>query len=290
MSPNTPDNDNNNVYIERREFYPSSNSPRDPSSEPLLNTVANTIFARSQARIRHDAIRLISFVWGVFTALCAGGITTFSLYSPFFLRDLHYSQYRVNLVAIVAEVAMYLLVPVFGILCDRYTPRPISIVAAALFGIGYVGAAVVYRSGSQVDSEGGVTWHQEEALGFGWMLVAFTFIGMGTCAMYLTAVTTCAKNFGTGKHKGLMLALPISAFGVSGMWQAQLGSRVLTRPVPSVAGERELDPGRYFVFLGVLLSIVGVIGAFALRIVDENEVGSKPNQALIAGLGLVKTM
>lgn len=179
---------------------------------------------------------------------------------------------------------MYLLVPVFGYLCDRYTARPISIAAATLFGVGYIGAAVVYRSGtsstsSGIDFSGNPVWGGgKSSLGFGWMLVAFTCIGMGTCSMYLTAVTTCAKNFGKGKYKGLVLAIPISAFGVSGMWQAQLGTHVLTRPVPAavpvpapVAVETELDAGKYFLFLGILLSVVGGIGTFALKVVDEDE-------------------
>ncbi|KAI5282878.1 putative monocarboxylate transporter mch1, partial [Ascosphaera aggregata] len=271
MSSNATDgNDafpNNGTYIEGREFDPQS-APLIPNSEPLLVTVANKISSRNRRRLQHDVIRLTSFAWGLLAALCAGGIATFSIYAPFFLRDLHYSQYKVNTVAIVAEVAMYLLVPVFGYLCDRYTPQPISIIAAASFGIGYIGAALVYKSGSTGNDEGG----RENHFGFGWMLVAFTFIGIGTCAMYLTAVTTCAKNFGKGKYKGLVLALPISAFGVSGMWQAQLGSHILTRPASgNLEGAKELDPAKYFLFLAVLLTVVGVVGAFAFRIVDEDD-------------------
>lgn len=88
--------------------------------------------------------------------------------------------------------------------------------------------------------------------------------------MYLSAVTTCAKNFGRGKHKGFALALPIAAFGLSGMWQSQIGSRLLYEETAD--GQRgDVDVHRFFLLLGCLLLAVGLIGFFALKIIDEDE-------------------
>jgi hypothetical protein len=102
------------------------------------------------------------------------------------------------------------------------------------------------------------------------MIVSFIAIGMGTSCMYLAAVATCAKNYGRGKHKGIMLALPIAAFGLSGMWQSQLGTYVLCeRDVDGNCGD--VDVFRYFLFLGIVLLVTGIIGTFALRIVDDDE-------------------
>lgn len=154
---------------------------------------------------------------------------------------------------------MYLPVPIFGYLCDRFSPRPLSLFAAIFFGLGYLLAALTYHRGSTKDG------------GFppGVMVVSFVGIGMGTSCMYLSAVTTCAKNFGRGKNKGLALALPIAAFGLSGMWQSQIGSNLLNER----SGERkgEVDVYRYFIFLAILLFVVGFIGAFALNVVNEEE-------------------
>lgn len=158
-----------------------------------------------------------------------------------------------------AEVAMYLPVPLFGYLCDRFSPRPLSLFAGICFGLGYLLAAFSYRHGSI--EEGGFP----PAV----MVVAFVAVGMGTSCMYLSAVTTCAKNFGRGKYKGLALAIPIAAFGLSGMWQSQIGSRLLYDRSPERYGE--VDVYRYFVFLALLLFVVGLIGAFALNVVDEEE-------------------
>ncbi|PBP15659.1 hypothetical protein BUE80_DR013605 [Diplocarpon rosae] len=84
------------------------------------------------------------------------------------------------------------------------------------------------------------------------MVAAFVIIGAATTLMYLSAVTTCAKNFGKGKHKGLALASPIAAFGLSGMWQSQVGSRILYEKRPD--GSRgDVDVFRFFVFLAVTL-------------------------------------
>ena len=199
----------------------------------------------------------------IFYSLCAGSITAFSLYAPLFQRRLHYTQLRVNGISIAAELAMYLPVPISGYLCDRYGPGRPSFFAAALFGLGYILAAFTYKSGPP-QSAGGQGWP------FGLMVLAFICVGVATSCMYLCAVTTCAKNFGRGKHKGLALALPIAAFGLSGMWQSQVGSRLLYERQPD--GSRgDVDVFRYFLFLGGTLMAVGAIGGFLLRVVDEDQ-------------------
>lgn len=199
----------------------------------------------------------------VLFSLGAGSITAFSLYGHLFLTRLRYTQLQVNVVSIAAEIAMYLLVPVFGYLCDRYSPSPLALFSGGLFGLGYLLAALAYKSGPPVDA-GGSGWP------FWVMVMGFIAIGMGTSCMYLAAVATCAKNYGRGKHKGIMLAIPIAAFGLSGMWQSQIGTHVLYERNPD-GSHGDVDVFRYFMFLAILLLATGVIGTFALRIVDGDE-------------------
>lgn len=138
--------------------------------------------------------------------------------------------------------------------------------AATLFGSGYLLAAFTYRSGAK-DVYGYTT---ERGWPLSVMVFAFVIIGLGTTAMYISAVTTCAKNFGRGKYRGLALASPIAAFGLSGMWQSQLGSRVLYERRPNgVRGD--VDVFRFFIFLALTLLAVGLLGTFLLKIVDEDE-------------------
>ena len=194
----------------------------------------------------------------------------FSLYGHIFQERLHFSQFQVNGVAIGASVALYLPVSLLGYICDRVGTAPLSILAAVLFGSGYGLAAAVYRA---LEAEGLAMGHGKHKVA-GWtyalMVFAFVCIGVGTCAMYLSAVATCAKNFGKGRHRGLALATPIAAFGLSGMWLSQVGSRLFTRTLPD-GSEGDVDVFHFFIFLAVLLTVVGFLGVFTLRVVGEED-------------------
>ncbi|KAF1931000.1 MFS general substrate transporter [Didymella exigua CBS 183.55] len=241
----------------------SSHHPSSATSHAgsFFEHVAEGVMERDRDRLQRLAVRWLSFAWAVVSCLCAGSITAYSLYAPLFQSRLHYTQLQVNLVSIVAELGMYLPVPLFGYLCDRLGPAAPSALSAAFFAVGYLLAAFAYRSGPP-PSAGGHGWP------FPVMVLAFCAVGMGTSCMYLSAVTTCAKNFGRGRAKGIALAVPIAAFGLSGMWQSQLGARLLCETAPD--GSRgDVDVFRFFVFLGLLLLAVGLVGTLTLRIVDE---------------------
>lgn len=156
---------------------------------------------------------------------------------------------------------MYMPVSLLGYYCDRVGPAPLSLLSAVFFGLGYAGAALFFYWGQQGDPEG-VYWG---------LVGSFVGIGVGTCSMYLSAVATCAKNFGRGRHRGLALAVPIAAFGLSGMWLSQVGDRLFSLDTPGDLGGKKVDVVRFFGFLAILLVIVGVVGAVGLRIVDEQE-------------------
>ncbi|KAL5343178.1 major facilitator superfamily domain-containing protein [Aspergillus crustosus] len=233
------------------------------NDDGLLSDVVEEILERDRRKMARKVVRVASFVWGVVTCLGAGSITAFSLYGPLLLTRLHYTQLRVNEVSIAAGVSMYLPVSLAGYLCDRYSPSPLTLFAGITFGFGYLLAAFTYKSGPPLDA-GGTGWP------FWVMVVAFIAIGVATCSMYLAAVTTCAKNFGRGKHKGIILAVPIAAFGLSGMWQSQIGTYLLCERLEN-GSCGDVDVYKYFVFLAALLVTIGIIGSFALRIVDDEE-------------------
>ncbi|KAH9865850.1 hypothetical protein J1614_009437 [Plenodomus biglobosus] len=229
----------------------------------FFEQVAEGIYERDRLMMQRALVRWLSFVWAIVNCLCAGSITAYSLYGHLFQSKLHYSQVQVNIVSIGAELGLYMLVPLFGYLCDRLGPGPPSALSGLLFGLGYFLAAFAYQSGPP-PSAGGHGWP------FGVMVTAFALIGMGTSCMYLSAVTTCAKNFGRGNAKGVALAVPIAAFGLSGMWQSQVGSRILYETNPD-GSKGDVDVFRFFLFLAILLLCVGSIGFFTLRIIDEEE-------------------
>ncbi|KAK4043624.1 major facilitator superfamily domain-containing protein [Parachaetomium inaequale] len=246
--------------------------PRSPSPSPSPSTLSPTTTASSlhsppspsaRRAAQTHRLRTTSALAALLSSLCAGSITIFSLYGHILQSRLHYTQFEVNGLASAASMAMYIPVPLLGYLCDRSGPAPLSLLAALMFGGGYAGAAAAYARAEVHGGEAAAEWY---AL----MVLAFVAIGVGTCSMYMSAVATCAKNFGRGKHRGLAVAVPIAAFGLSGMWMSQVGCRLFLRQGDG-AEEGEVDVVRFFVFLAVLLVVVGVVGAFGLRIVDERD-------------------
>lgn len=252
-----------NDHIGNSSDPPSRRSEEHSYAGSFFEDVAEHIEEQDRQKMNKQAVRYISFAWAIITTLGAGGITAYSLYGPLFQRRLHYSQLQVNGVSIAAELSLYLPVPIWGYMCDRYGPGIGSLISAVFFGIGYPLAAFTYKSGPP-STAGGQGWPY-------WvMILAFVPIGMGTSCMYLSAVSTCAKNFGRGKYKGIALALPIACFGLSGMWQSQVGSQLLYEPRPD-GGRGDVDVYRYFLFLGGFLLATGIIGFFLLRVVNEEE-------------------
>ena len=258
--------------------------------DDFFSDVVEGAIEQDRQKMARNVTRYTSFASAILSCLCAGSITAYSLYGPLFLRHLQYTQYQVNAVSTTAELATYLPVPIFGWLCDRFNPRPLSLASAIFFGLGYGLAAGVYNAGP---GSGGVyrsdTGEMREG---GWpfwvMILAFVGVGMGTCSMYLAAVTTCAKNFGRGKHRGIALAMPIAAFGLSGMWQSLVGSYCFRDDTM----EGDVDVFRYFCFLGGLLFAVGLVGALGLRVVDAEElindgVGELERSGLLEGSTLL---
>ena len=239
----------------------------DGDDDSMLSTTASTRLLPSAVGANaRDVARYVSFAVAILSCLCAGSVTAFSLYGHLFQEHLRYTQLQVNAVSIAAELASYLLVPLIGYLCDRAGPAKLSFAGAVLFGAGYLLAAFTYRSGTRElgETNGG------RGLQFGLMIGAFAAIGAATSCLYLSAVTTCAKNFGRGRYKGVALACPIAAYGLSGMWLSQIGSRVLYEKNPDgTAGD--VDVFKFFIFLAILLFLTGLSGAVGLRIVDENE-------------------
>lgn len=238
----------------------------DPDDDSLELDAAGR---RRQIR-KKQLVRILSLVSATVAALCAGSLVVFSLYAPKFQSRLRYTQFQVNGVAIASSISLYLPISVMGYFCDRVGVAPLALLSSLLFGTGYGLAAALYR---RLDIDYNVLGKPHgpgNAWSYPLMMFAFVCVGSGTCAMYIASVSTCAKNFGKGKYRGLALAMPITGFGLSGMWLSQFGSRFLYETNPD--GSRgDVDVFRFFVFLAILLFVVGIVGTFTLRVVDEQD-------------------
>ncbi|KAL7624316.1 hypothetical protein AAE478_005877 [Parahypoxylon ruwenzoriense] len=253
--------------------------PSDPSLTPLLRSTSSSTLGSPSSRTsindgtsnlklrrKTRTLRSLAFVVSIIAALGAGSITVFSLYGHLFQSRLHYTQFQINGIASAMSIAMYIPVPAIGYMCDRVGPGPLSLLSAILLGGGYGLAAGLYHKGLEAVDAGG----KGPKTTFAPMVFAFVAIGVGTAAMYLSAITTCAKNFGKGKYRGLMLVAPIASFGLGGMVLSQIGSRILYETQPDGA-RGDVNVFHFFLFLCIVLTALGLIGAFSLRIVDEED-------------------
>lgn len=233
-------------------------------SEPASESDHGSIMSEAKKR----TIRLISFAVANLCALCGGSIVVFSVYAPLFQSRLHYTQFQVNGVAIAASIALYLPISALGYICDRVGVAPLALLSAVFFGGGYGLAAGVYRN---LDTQyNGLGHGPENKWSYALMMFAFVCIGTATCAMYMASISSCAKNFGKGKYRGLALAMPITCFGLSPMWISQAGSRLFyERKADGSKGD--LDVFHFFLFFAVLLSALGIVATFTLRVVDEQD-------------------
>ncbi|CAD6502474.1 BgTH12-05066 [Blumeria graminis f. sp. triticale] len=215
---------------------------------------------------KHNVARYASFASAIASSLCAGSISAYSLYGHLFQERLGYTQMQVNMVAMAAQIAIYLPVSGSGYLCDRLGPAPVSVISAMFFLAGYLLAAFAYRGGAQN------THDMSETHGWpvGVMVFAFVLIGLGTTLMYLSALTNCAKNFEKSRYKGFAMASPLAALGLSGLWQSQVGSRLLYERRSD--GKRgDVDVFKFFIFLAITISLVGFMGGFLLRVFDADD-------------------
>jgi MFS family permease len=132
-------------------------------------------------------------------------------------------------------------VPFFGYVSDTLGPRPLSLLAAVLFGSGYCLAAVAYRG-----------------LHLRLLVFGFFLVGSGTAASYFAGLISCAK-VAPKRHRGILLALPIACYGVSPFWMVYVSS------IDYFTLRGQVDVVRLYIALAILLVLVGFLGAVVLN-------------------------
>ncbi|KAK9467366.1 major facilitator superfamily domain-containing protein [Lipomyces arxii] len=210
-----------------------------PSIEDhILNEDETMSRLSSNAKRRLVIKKGITFASALLNCLCAGTVMVFSLYAPQFQTRLGYTQVQVNILSILVEVGMYLTSPIVGMSADIYGSGPLSLMSGITF-------AVAYSLGN---------WSFSRPLPFLIMCIAFLLVGIGTACMYFGSITACAKTFTT--NRGLALGVPITAYGLSSLWQSQLIAWLFTDKSTG-----DVFVSRLFTFYAIFLFFIGSIAS-----------------------------
>ncbi|KAK7205963.1 major facilitator superfamily domain-containing protein [Myxozyma melibiosi] len=209
-------------------------------SEPVANRDIDDSALKPDRATRYRQI--LTFASALLCCICGGSIMLFSLYAPQFQTHLGYTQVQVNVLSILGEVGMYLTTPIVGITADIYGSGFLAVLAAIFFAFAYGLAAWAYAS----------------LLPYPVMMVSFLFIGGGTACIYFGSITACAKTFSS--NRGLALGLPITAYGLSSLWQSQIVAHFFTDKTTG-----EVYVPQLFIFFALFLASVGLVAAFGYR-------------------------
>ncbi|VEU23016.1 DEKNAAC104211 [Brettanomyces naardenensis] len=195
-----------------------------------------------------DTIRKGSFISSLITCVVDASVVTFSIFTPQFIRYLHYDQIDINIIAAAMNIGLYLTLPALGYLSDAHGPILLALIGMVLCP-GYLLAAYCYLSNS----------------GYLLMSLAFFLIGTGTSSAYFCSLLTCAKIY--SDRKGLSISLPVTCYGLSSL----LLSYVFDLSIFRIDGEISIY--KVFIFLSIIYLITGLLNSVSSVVVTiEKEV------------------
>ncbi|KAK7459439.1 hypothetical protein VKT23_009420, partial [Stygiomarasmius scandens] len=133
--------------------------------------------------------RILTLVASLVVSLAAGTNYVFSAYAPQLASSLHISHTRLNVIALAGNIGVYLSSPAWGMLVDRFGPKPNLFIGFCLLLVGYSGIRVIYDTGLP---------HSTTSLptAIFLLLVLFSFMtGVGGNGGFSAALNATAKSF-----------------------------------------------------------------------------------------------
>ncbi|CEH15531.1 TRANSPORTER MCH1-RELATED [Ceraceosorus bombacis] len=200
-------------------------------------------------------------------SVTAGSIFCFPLFAPNLTRDLGLSLTQTNAIWAGAVLGEYITAGPWGALADARGPRPLCISAALLFGAGYAlmaGADAEALRARMNATEGAAILQSalardetKAAQAAGLMMGYFLLVGAGVAASFFASLRAATHYFPS--HPSLALSIPSTLFSLSSLFLTQLADL----PVFKDASTGDLSAPSFLGFLGALLAVVNVFGAFA---------------------------
>jgi len=144
-------------------------------------------------------------------------------------------------------IAVYLLIPVWGQVSQRTSPRLLSLLSATGFSLGYLMAAWEFSGAPHTSGPTFII-----------VLAVFCLIGAATSATLMGSIAAIAATFEGSPYIGIALAAPVACFGISGLVESRLA-------LLFVNSEGVFEVVKYFIALATVLLSTGVVGAVGLR-------------------------
>lgn len=213
----------------------------------LENALTYNVRTFLRAHFSTEKIRQASFCSSLITCLVDASVVTFSIFTPQFIKHLHYDQIDINIIGGAMNIGLYLTLPALGYLSDAHGPMLLALIGVVLCP-GYLLAAWCYHA-------------QFTAFV---MAVAFFLIGTGTSSAYFCSLLTCAKIY--PDRKGLGISLPVTCYGVSSLILSYVFQLPAFR-IDTVDSDSRLSVYKVFIFLSAAYLLTGLLNSFSSVIV-----------------------
>ncbi|UZJ54402.1 hypothetical protein CBS101457_003722 [Exobasidium rhododendri] len=207
--------------------------------------------------------RMLAAISIAANALTAGSIFCWPVFGPRIGADLGLTLTETNAIWASAVVGQYASSAFMGSISDNYGPRPLSLLAALLFGAGYFLMAKTEQSAMLSNASGAS--NQPHTTAFIAMAVFFVLVGAGVAASLFSALCSSSAHFKS--HPGLALSIPLTLFSLSSLFLSSIASL----PFFTDPETGDIDSPRWLASLGASLMIINTLSAFGLSLPAEEE-------------------
>ncbi|KAL6947060.1 hypothetical protein ACO0QE_001922 [Hanseniaspora vineae] len=199
-----------------------------------------------------EHITVFGYIISLISCLSAGSVMIISLYSLTWLTKYHYTPLQANLISSAINIGGYLTPPLLGLLCDSHGPVVLSMTSIVTYVPHYY---ILSRSNSETD--------------FRLIFYCFFMIGIGTSALFFSALMSCSKFY--PQSKLLSISLPTTSYGISSIWLGYLVTHMdyfkIKEKLQSF--ENYLNLSHVYFFFSCFYLLIGVFDWIAASIVSR---------------------
>ncbi|MCO5584992.1 hypothetical protein L7F22_038924 [Adiantum nelumboides] len=240
-------------------MVPRQDQHAQDERQRVISSPSRTGFKRMLATSRSTAAVFI-----VANSLTAGSIFCFPLFGPKMSADLGLNLTQTNAIWSAAILGQYASAAIFGHIADTYGPRPLSLMASILFGVGYVLMAHTESDAISHQQSSSPSSHSNRA-NFVAMAAYFVLVGTGVAASIFSALRSSTSHFKS--HPGLALSIPLTLFSLSSLFLSAFASlSFFTDP-----NTGDLNSPKWLAWLGAALMITNALSAFGLSVPEEGQ-------------------